>query len=97
MKIFSITVNGVVRNVVNAQIIDTNDCFKASVVLELTDTDKRDGLETIESNNFCIKGTHFDYSDLIIDSIDTDSKITLDFEEINGDWALCFVYIDCIL
>ena len=53
--------------------------------------ENKENLNTIESNNYAIRGVHFDYNDLLLDGTVLDEKITIDFEAIMGDWALCYV------
>lgn len=91
MKILSINVNGFELPVICANIFDTNDCFKANVVLDISKMENKENLNTIESNNYAIRGVHFDYNDLLLDGTVLDEKITIDFEAIMGDWALCYV------
>lgn len=91
MKILSIRVNELELPVVCANVFDTNDCFKANMVLDISSIKNKKDLNTLESNDFEIRGMHFDYSDLLLDGDGLEEKLTIDFEEIHGDWALCFV------
>ena len=91
MTFNNIEVDGIKRVIVCTQVIDTNDCFKASMVIKLNEDDEQDKLDTIVSDDFCIYGFNFDFSDMEISY--GFEEITIDFEEINGDWALVFVSI----
>ena len=92
MKFHNIEVDGVKRVIVCAQVFDTNDCFKAMMVIQLNDDDDQEKLDTIISDDFCIYGVNFDLSDMEI-SVGFE-KITIDFDQINGNWALCYVNVE---
>ena len=93
MKFHNIEVDGVKRVIVCTQVFDTNNCFKAMMVIQLNEDDNDETLlTTIESDDFCIYGVNFDNSDIEI-SVGFE-KITIDFDQINGSWALCYVSVE---
>lgn len=89
MKINSISINGVAFPVVNTQLISSDGCFKAELVIE--------GVVDLETNNiqdFEIKGTNIDFSDLLINSSTCASCAYISLIGREGNWSLLHVDID---
>lgn len=92
MKLSYMEIDGIKFKIICANVFDTNDCFKAMMVVDVSEIHDITKLSTIESSNFAIYGIHFDYSNVVIDP-EMGEKITIDFEEINENWALCYVCV----
>lgn len=90
MKLNYMEIDSIKFKIICANIFDTNDCLKAMLVVDISEIHDKEKLTTIETTDFVIYGLHFDYSDLVIDC-EFSEKITIDFEAINGDWALCYI------
>lgn len=89
MKINSISLDGVVYPVVNTQIISLDGCFKANMVVE--------GAIILATNNiqdFEIKGTNIDFSDLLIDNSTCASCANIELIGREGNWILLHIDVD---
>lgn len=89
MKINSININGVVYPVVNTQIISLDGCFKANMVLD--DAVK---LKTNNIQDFEIKGTNIDFSDLLIDNSTCASCAYIELIGREGNWSLLHIDVN---
>ena len=94
MKINSISINGVVFPVVNTQIISLDGCFKADLVVADLVKDGVVNFETSNIQDFEIKGTNVDFSDLLIDNSTCASCAYFERKGQEGNWSLLHVDID---